>query len=139
MSDIIKFRVWYRDSGDWYDSLHSDTFDLEALLKVSVAFRQNNVRIEAYEQFTGLYDHCGQEIYKGDVIIALDKEGVPYWYDDKDRPHLCHHCGIGPVEWLNNISGWYVAGEIQDGLGELDSYRTIEVITNTHLHPELNI
>jgi hypothetical protein len=133
MSDIIKFRQYIPAlEGSYHYWGYGDINEDGSFFTGPIVMKDS-----IQEQFTGIYDCNGREIYNGDILLSLAEDGVPYWYDKQLKAHLCGDCGIGQVEWLDEICGWYVGGEIQNGLGELNGYRTIEVISNIHLNPEL--
>jgi hypothetical protein len=85
-------------------------------------------------QWTGFFDINAIPIYEGDIILSTDEEGRVYWYDKHDRAHNCSDCGIGPVEWLAHAGLWYVAGDIQNSLGDIIDVNDVEVIG--HIYQE---
>lgn len=75
------------------------------------------------EQCTGLQDKNGKMIYEGDVVRVEDDYGVCNSDEHIDT-------GIGAVEW--ECCMWYIAGDVNNGLYEIDCTRYIEVIGNIH-------
>jgi len=82
------------------------------------------------EQFTGLYDKNGEEIYEGDVLTVIDPNG--------EREVNC------VVEWDSGASAYTY--EPEQGYGHFDVSSigwavamgfSFEVIGNIHENPEL--
>ena len=87
------------------------------------AFERKNYIIELS---TGLFDKNGVEIYEGDVLEVRDDEGRIDYID----------CGKGEVQWLDEFAFFYIAGNVQNGLGDLKYCRYFEVIGNIHEEKE---
>ena len=126
MSREIKFRAWDGEEY-WYDvvpsPIPSPTLDVCKNPEGIVPEYDNEVHIirgvEAVEQYTGLKDEDGKEIYEGDIVqiykhCSPEKDGKPrvVRWNEKD----CSYAGIYP-----NISAW----------------SQHEVIGNIHENPEL--
>lgn len=112
----IKFRAWdneYEIIRD-YDELKGLTLD---------ALDASDFKLE---QFTGLKDANGKEIYENDIIITHPK------FDDEESK-----CGI--VQY--GISRAAFSYEVKKGdrrsIWSSNEYRTYEVIGNVHTNPEL--
>lgn len=133
----IKFRAWDKGNKiylynvqDAYDTLsgfvkYDDGEDAEYDESCFGDFCNNKRRYEV-EQFTGLTDVNGKEIYEGDIIITHPK------YDD-ELPKR------GIVQYGSFRAGF--SYEVRKGdhrsIWSSNKYRTYEVIGNVHENPEL--
>ena len=80
---------------------------------------------ETIGQFTGLTDKNGTRIFEDDIVKVTDDNGSTM---------LCS-CGIGCVCFYDG--SWYIEGEVNDGLYDVDKIYYIEKIGNIHDNPEL--
>lgn len=129
---MIKFRVWdneckvIRD----YDELKGLTLDV---------LDASDFKIE---QFTGLTDVNGKDIYEGDILRLSRNEPKTYIYDDKDnlKPKIIMPKTVtetAPVTKDTGTFGVSVKGVFLT-LREVDKgQQNIEVIGNIHTNPEL--
>lgn len=104
----IKFRAWWNDTGNPVENFNSE-YIIDSC----------NEEVFTVEQFTGLYDKNGREIYEGDILKNPDYEEVFF---------VEYHEGVaGYVGWGDDkIAGCYlITGD------------DIEVIGNIHENPEL--
>lgn len=120
MSRKIKFRVWDIPNQCWSDLFHAITEDgvLWHFPNSGLAERDDP---EQYivEQYTGLTDKNGKEIYAGD-IVEYD------WYIVGDKP----------AYRVNNVVIFdYKGGMVGNDM--IWECTNVEVIGNIHEHPEL--
>ncbi len=128
MSRAIKFRVW-RDGHqvEWASFVH------HSCIGINEIFEQKDF---VFEQFTGLLDRNGCEIYEGDIIKTPD-----------NRLCLVEH-GEHQDDDGNPICGWYLSWtQVFPQWGHIKPYRSTsslwmpqtvsEVLGNRHQNPEL--
>lgn len=111
MNREIKFRAWYTPE---------KRFVIFALFKGGWCLEEDSVNtgaLELWQEFTGLHDRNGKEIYEGDILWNGD------WLEDA---HTYNDLGNSLVEWKSDCCGF-------SGMnGE-----SIEVIGNIYENPEL--
>lgn len=136
MSREIKFRVWsedqktydykfpYNSIGDFYVNTRGKVFS-DFGNTVAPEVRQDAFIIE---QYTGLKDKNGKEIYEGDIV----REDIEVGDDDIDGEYRYQ------VVWDEETLCWSLSpnyGTIHKDLWETNLSR--EVIGNIHENPEL--
>jgi uncharacterized phage protein (TIGR01671 family) len=109
----IKFRAWDKKNKEFaYLFMHG--IDAEII-------KHQEGDFEGWQQFTGLLDKNGKEIYEGDIVKTKDEK-------------------IGEVEW--NRYGWSVKIHTKTDLGLKDYTRQnpdalVEIIGNIYENSEL--
>lgn len=143
MSREIKFRIWIESSKSLlYDpqilrraSFHNDTVDLENKLTTTRrSWHLNDLLIlnkgQVLEQYTGLVDRNGKEIYEGDVVAVTDTENkVVTWNKEEACWGFIHDLGQGKKETSSWAHQWIETMEIP--------VKEWEVVGNIHEHGEL--
>lgn len=119
---VFKFRAW-NEKHKWYDdSLWVDSSDGRLWDACSKVYDTPNQEIErvkgeyVLEQFTGLKDKTGKEIYEGDILLN-EHVGGGEPYSVEMTPKWWHH-------------------EVEYGLIE-GSTHTFAVVGNIHQNPSL--
>ena len=129
----IKVRAWYKPYKQMcqVESLRFDENGVYTAVLIEEPFYDRRI-VEAdeivIEQFTGLKDKNGTEIYQGDICSFTSKTGK--------------HTGV--VEWLDNLAGFglrMVKNNFRYTFSGLDTMGvnldTLEVIGNIHKDSEL--
>ena len=115
MSRVLKFRAWVEEEKwDYY------VYDIQKRADMAEWFGQSAIHIE---QYTGLKDKNGKEIYEGD--ICKDQRGY-----------------VGKIVWVPNEAGFgFYEYHVRDdgfGLGCMPLSRLrLEILGNIHENPEL--
>ena len=78
-------------------------------------------------QPTGLFDKNGKEIFEGDIVKVTD---------DDERTDFSDG-GNGTICGLDDLYMWYIDGQVQNGLFDINQEYYIEVIGNIYENPEL--
>ena len=114
MGRVIKFRAWYEGS-----------YGSEPLLFVTENINEGQALLE---QFTGLLDKNGKEIYEGDIVALTG------WDKMKDGSTFTIR-----VVWFEQIAGFVVMNLKNNGIPTSMKTLTVdgEVIGNIHENPEL--
>ena len=117
MSRTIKFRVWLGDHWvDWLPSIKTHgEYDEVFIDRDQYETHGGKLYIE---QFTGLKDKNGKEIYEGDIIAADCGEGyarVAEVYYDEGIPGFDARCLRGGIDnYFSFIEEYEVVGNIHE-------------------------
>ena len=133
----LKFRAWDKENECWLNFGYASIYrkeDGEPDTIFKFDFSDNYI----VEQYTGLIDKNGKEIYEGDVVNIRD--GVVFL--DSMRNKHDNSFGIGEVMW--NWGGFWVrpfgggpCASLAEFIREKECCDCIEVIGNIHENPEL--
>lgn len=130
MNRTIRFRAWDTHTKTFIyfggiprfdDTLNTATFDCSPVLGEQDAAGSRFI----LEEFTGLHDKNGKEIYEGDIVydILEDTRHVVKWFSSDDYPAFDLEPGFD-----GEINGFSEATNDREGL---------EVIGNIHENPDL--
>lgn len=130
MATMIKFRAWDKVTSIYRKVLEIKFYPDGELKKVKVAgFQRKGAIIPeklVIEQFTGLKDVNGKDIYEGDIIVS------------KPNDQIFEPLKIGVVKRSKIDAGWcYRIATDEYDIWTSGKYRTYEVIGNVHENPEL--
>ena len=127
----IKFRAWNVKNRSLFSVFGFNGLYVFADTPNGVGTENNPACTEdcVLEQFTGLHDKNGEEIYEGDVVRdGFDSVRTIKWFDNLG------YDGRGAMH-----SGFYF-DETYDGIGELNYHNHMtdcEILGNIHENPEL--
>jgi uncharacterized phage protein (TIGR01671 family) len=125
----IKFRVWDKTSKRYapiscvfgfLTTIHPDSKDTTCLIKSNSEYN--------IEQFTGLQDKNGKEIYEGDILELEGFKFIVIWDDKESRFAPAEVDNLGQYTIGSDYFGWPETGFIQS---------RIEIIGNINENKEL--
>jgi len=121
----IKFRAWSVEEREY---VYSDSFNSNYcyIERLEGFFRWADINI--LEQFTGLQDAKGKDIYEGDILKLEGFKFIVVWDDKESRFAPAEVDNLGQYTIGSDYFGWPETGFIQT---------RIEIIGNIHENPEL--
>lgn len=115
----IKFRIWDGVKNEWLASSNKDALPYYGFALVGEVMTVQSPPIwsldegNIVEQFTGLKDINGREIYEGDILIDDTGEPVEYWIVKFSDGGFVGECA-GVTEALFELTQLEVAGNIHE-------------------------
>ena len=136
MNDRYLFRAKRIDNGEWvegyyiyYPHGYYAEGEIEHILidtSTSVGlYKVYSVDPSTICQCTGLKDKNGKMIWENDIVFATDDDGNSGQVDT----------GVGEVDFLEGL--WYIGGNVQNALYDINKIHQIKIIGNIFDNPEL--
>lgn len=131
MNDRYLFRAKRKYNGEWVEGCLVIDESRENEYKYRIK-RIESSQIHAYPvdasticQCTGLKDMNGKLIWENDIVFVTDDDGNSGQVDT----------GVGEVDFLEGL--WYISGNVQNALYDINKIHQIKVIGNIFGNPEL--
>lgn len=135
MNDRYLFRAKRIDNGEWVQGYYTYyPYGFTSVDKVEHAIRDTVseycsklyfVDPSTICQCTGLKDKNGTLIWENDIVFATDDDGNSGQVDT----------GVGEVDFLEGL--WYIGGNVQNALYDINKIHQIKVIGSIFDNPEL--
>jgi uncharacterized phage protein (TIGR01671 family) len=130
----LKFRAWHKDEERWEDFV-----DIRSDGSIMTAWGLDANGCFIVEQFTGLYDKNGTEIYEGDVVCYHSYHNLGHVQEKTIGRVVWGRTGDSD-EWAHSKHyEWTVRGDSLADVADSDypDEAYCEVIGNIHDNPEL--
>lgn len=128
MKDRYLFKAKRVDNGEWMIGNLIQTDDGIYIIQNYVPqYLIKNYEVDSSTicQCTGLKDKNGNLIWKNDIVFVTDDDGCSGQIDT----------GVGEIDFLDGL--WYISGNVQNALYDIDKCFQLEVIGNIFDNKEL--
>lgn len=126
MNNRFLFRAKRLDNKEWIIGNLIDSPDgRNAISETSADWMLHEVDPSTVCQCTGLKDKNGKLIWDNDIVFVTDDDGNSGQADT----------GVGEVDFIEGL--WYISGNVQNALYDINKIHQIKVIGNIFDNPEL--
>jgi len=127
----ILFKAKRKDNGEWVKGYYVKTLEGDYIVipnrEESIWSEGKIIEIDINTlcQYTGLTDKNRNKIWENDIVFVTDDEGRSGQVDT----------GVGEIDFLEGL--WYISGNVQNSLYDINNCFLIEVIGNIFDNTEL--
>lgn len=127
MQDRYLFRAKRTDNGEWTYGYLYGIWERKYILwgMTNNVPDMTEVDPSTICQCTGLNDETGKLIWENDIVFVTDDDGNSGQVDT----------GVGEVDFLEGL--WYISGNVQNALYDINKIHQIKVVGNIFDNPEL--